>query len=98
MAVAAPAAEERIYALKELPDDIRNSLPALTVGGALRDAHLERARHAPNAAQRSTGTSRPREAAWGASSTIRAWRRVRHPVNATGNARRRCVQASETSS
>lgn len=34
MAVAAPAAEERIYALKELPDDIRSSLPALTVGGA----------------------------------------------------------------
>lgn len=27
-------AEERLYALKELPDDIRNSLPVLTVGGA----------------------------------------------------------------
>lgn len=30
----ANAAEERVYALKDLPDDIRNSLPVLTVGGA----------------------------------------------------------------
>ncbi len=29
-----PAAEERVYALKELPDDIRNSLPTLAIGGA----------------------------------------------------------------
>jgi general secretion pathway protein B len=28
------ASEERVYSLKELPDDIRNSLPALAVGGA----------------------------------------------------------------
>jgi general secretion pathway protein B len=34
MAVAAPAAEERVYALKELPDEVRNSLPVLAVGGA----------------------------------------------------------------
>ena len=33
-AAPSPAAEERVYAVKELPDDIRNSLPALTVGGA----------------------------------------------------------------
>ena len=34
MAVAAPAAEELVYALKELPDEVRNSLPVLAVGGA----------------------------------------------------------------
>jgi general secretion pathway protein B len=32
---AAPATtDERVYALKELPDEVRNSLPALAVGGA----------------------------------------------------------------
>ena len=33
-AIHAASAGERIYTLKELPDDIRSSLPVLTVGGA----------------------------------------------------------------
>ena len=32
--VAAARADDRIYALNELPDELRNSLPVLTVGGA----------------------------------------------------------------
>ncbi len=33
-AAAASSANERVYTLKELPDNIRSSLPVLTVGGA----------------------------------------------------------------
>jgi general secretion pathway protein B len=32
---AAPAAEERVYAMNELPDDIRRQLPNLSVGGSM---------------------------------------------------------------
>jgi general secretion pathway protein B len=33
-ATPSAASDERVYSLKELPDDIRNGLPALAVGGA----------------------------------------------------------------
>jgi general secretion pathway protein B len=34
-ASAAPAAEERVYARNELPEEIRRQLPALTIGGSI---------------------------------------------------------------
>jgi general secretion pathway protein B len=34
-AAPAPKAEERVYAVNELPDDIRRQLPALSVGGSM---------------------------------------------------------------
>jgi general secretion pathway protein B len=34
-ASAAPAAEERVYARNELPEEIRRQLPPLTVGGSI---------------------------------------------------------------
>jgi general secretion pathway protein B len=35
VAAAASATEERVYAMNELPDDIRRQLPGLSVGGSM---------------------------------------------------------------